>query len=625
VVLGESFVNVKSFFSFCSHQGSANEAAMKLLQLQNEAADARAKSAFALQLDFLLAEAWPLRHTAIASGAPLTSQLPAPQLVPAAPSFGSYAPSNSISMGGYAPVFTPTVNITLPTPEPARRAEPPYTRPVQKVVGLEPGLQNAVTAYFPKVGKEGAVPDTARKVLDLKNASVSDILSNFNLPSLERDNQRSDFINTFVADAARKLTVHTVLDSSWARATAEQARQAFETAKVQGDLTMRNRGKKPAKKRENEEDVPHEEIEALAEIPYQFEEYQLEEYASPLKKAASVIKSPLPLATPVYSSESSSDGSSAPGISMADLNSRKVGAGDGSRKVFGGEATSKKQKVVVVEDSLLSKWTKETLQNYLSENNLSKSGSKAVLLQRVQESMRLKEAAVKGKGEAHEEPMYDAATGKCLPMEDPPGGKAVVLDPIEKEPEGSAQAEDQKRLAEPENGGDFVSGGGSFRVKEFVVAKYEDRLCRMEVKQIAEDDSGLIGCHLYGIEEDIWIAQDDLLSLPIPRHINYEKGHFVLHFFDSSRPDYRVGRLDENVQLTVIGSEVKVFKARVDGKTNFVRIQDVETGAVRKQRPHDVIFDLLLSGETVKQPDFLEDNLLFMSVPLQLAKSSQKK
>jgi hypothetical protein len=160
VVLGESFINVKSFFSFCSHQGSANEAAMKLLQLQSEAADAPAKSAFALQLDFLLAEVWPLRDTAIASGAPLASQLPSPQFAPAAPSFGSYALSNSISMGSYAPVFTPTVNITLPTPEPARRAEPPYNRPVQKVVGLEPGLQNAVTAYFPKVGKEGAdTPD----------------------------------------------------------------------------------------------------------------------------------------------------------------------------------------------------------------------------------------------------------------------------------------------------------------------------------------------------------------------------------------------------------------------------------------------------------------------------------
>jgi hypothetical protein len=72
---------------------------MKLLQLQNQAADVQTKSAFALQLDFLLAEAWPLRHSATVSPPPLASQWPVPLLTPAATSFGSYAPSNSISMG----------------------------------------------------------------------------------------------------------------------------------------------------------------------------------------------------------------------------------------------------------------------------------------------------------------------------------------------------------------------------------------------------------------------------------------------------------------------------------------------------------------------------------------------
>ncbi len=435
---------------------------------------------------------------------------------------------------------------------------------------------------------------------------------------LERDNQRSDFINTFVADAARKHNVHTVLDGSWSRTTAEQARQAFEAAKEQGDLTMRNRGKKPAKKRENEEDVPHEEMDAVVEENIM----QFEEYESPLKKPASFDKTPLPAATPIYSSESSSDGSSAPGVSMAQLNSSKAWDDD---KLNEAEAASKKQKVLVEENNGTSKWTKEKLQNYLSENNLSKSGTKTVLLQRVLESMRLKEAADKGKGEAHEEPMHDAATGESLPMEESPVGKAVGLNPIAKERKGSAQAVAQKLLAEPEDVGNFVSGGGALRVKDFVVAKYDERLCRMEVKQLSDDDSGLIGCHLYGIEEHMWIAQDDLLSLPIPSRTVYEKGHFVLHFLDDSHPDYRVGRLDESVQLTVIGSEVKVFKARVDGKTNFISVQDVETGAVRKQRPHDVIFDLLVSGENVMQDDFLEDNLLFMNVPLQLAKIVTKK
>ncbi len=60
--LGESFINVKSFLSFCCNQGTASEAAVKLLQVLDPAADASSRNAFALQLDFLLAEAWPLRH-----------------------------------------------------------------------------------------------------------------------------------------------------------------------------------------------------------------------------------------------------------------------------------------------------------------------------------------------------------------------------------------------------------------------------------------------------------------------------------------------------------------------------------------------------------------------------------
>ena len=146
--------------------------------------------------------------------------------------------------------FTPTVNITLPTPEHVRRSEPLYTRPTQKVVGLEHGLQNAVTAYFPAVetGK-------TRKTIDLNEASVQEVLNHFNLPCLERDNQRSDFINKFVADAARKLSPPTAPGEVWSCATTEQGRQAFEAAKERGDLLLKNRGKKKTGKRESEQEV----------------------------------------------------------------------------------------------------------------------------------------------------------------------------------------------------------------------------------------------------------------------------------------------------------------------------------------------------------------------------------
>jgi 1,6-anhydro-N-acetylmuramate kinase len=88
MVMGESFINVKSIFSFSSHQGGANEAAMKLLQLRNQAADVQTKRAFALQFELLLAEAWPfvtVRETTVGES------IACPLLTPAATSFGNYA------------------------------------------------------------------------------------------------------------------------------------------------------------------------------------------------------------------------------------------------------------------------------------------------------------------------------------------------------------------------------------------------------------------------------------------------------------------------------------------------------------------------------------------------------
>ena len=98
----------------------------------------------------------------------------------------------------------------------------------------------------------------------------------------------------------------------------------------------------------------------------------------------------------------------------------------------------------------------------------------------------------------------------------------------------------------------------------------------------------------------------------------------MLHLLNLD-PTYQVGRLEESVQLTISGSEVKIFKARVDGKTNFVSVRDVKNGSLQKHRPHDVIFDLIVCGKDMKQGDLLEENLLFVDVPLEVAKSSHTK
>jgi hypothetical protein len=116
---------VKSFLSFCCNQDSLPSAVAKLRvlcdppQAGDAAAQASAKGRFDLQLDLLLAEAWPQRRS-VEIAAVSTSPAAVAQ---GAPSFGNYAPSNTISMGGYSPVFSPVVNVNLAPPEPAKAAQ----------------------------------------------------------------------------------------------------------------------------------------------------------------------------------------------------------------------------------------------------------------------------------------------------------------------------------------------------------------------------------------------------------------------------------------------------------------------------------------------------------------------
>ncbi len=213
----------------------------KLLRRQGPDVSDTAKQAFDDDLDFLIAWAWPLRASGVYSGAQQPPQPPHPP-TPAgmSMSIGSYSPSNSN-------VFSPVLNIHVPSPSVAPNVAHTLTRKSEKAYGSKSGEQHAVTAYFPKMEKGGGQTEkVVAAVVDLSDkskVSTAQVLKHFSLHPLERDNQRSSFINDFV-DAARKCNIHSILGAEWYAASAADARESFEKAKAEGLIKVKDRGKK---------------------------------------------------------------------------------------------------------------------------------------------------------------------------------------------------------------------------------------------------------------------------------------------------------------------------------------------------------------------------------------------
>jgi hypothetical protein len=606
-------------------------------------------------LDFLLAEVWPERHR-VDSGvpAPLASQpSAAPAITPVA-SFGNYAPVNSISTGGYgkyAPVFSPVLHINVPSALPARPSEHSKKHSPEKRDDIDPGIQSSVRAYFGALsGGKGAKEEKVQPVIDLNTLSDQEVLQHFKLPYLERQNQRSDFINASVAKAARLLNVHAVIGDAWTKKVVQTARDDFEDAKKRGELMMHGRGTK----RDMEGDRGPSGSRGVGGEVITGVEPECSDVSgddSILRKKAT--RSPLAVATatPVYSSPEHSEQESND-VKMADLNSEPSGTGH-----VGGETNLKKQKVVQQPDEEVGKWSKLELQNYLVENHCSKTGKKAELLGRVQRLLRIKEdrgaekAEVlvfpeKDKQEAHEEPMRDAQTGELLPMVSSAApavvGKGVFV-------AGAVAASKLDKVVSPVAQKEVVVPAGGVAVTqdafkestvglvqcrellkkgEVVVAFHHNKITRMEVKEFHHeyDTSELVGCAWHEDTDGLtWIRRAYLICLPTPRQTHYDKGHYVFYFSDEKHPDYHLGQLTSSVQLTVSGSDVRVFKAQADGKTNFVFLEDVQTKKTGQYRPQNVIFDAILESDDVHQGEVDDEDFVFVTLPARVEDSSRKK
>jgi hypothetical protein len=615
---------VKTFLSFCCNQESCAATAGKLQSLC-DLEDPTEKGRFLQQLEFLLAEAWPLRHGVVAAPAMASSLATSPT----APLYGSFAPSNTMSMGSYAPVFAPVVNVNLPsTPQPTKTAELP--RNAQRGVTGEAGMQQSVLAYFSP--PKGA--DLGRRLTDLTQASDEEVLKHFGLSALERANQRSDFINKFVADAARKKNVNAVLDESWRTRVHSQAKEVFNTATANGDLMMKTRGEKK-KKRDGRDDRPtnadFDDAPPGGAIFGGSDALGGDDYDGPAaskksgKSGLGATSGPRQFAPakPVYSSESSEEPDAGDEVSMSDLNGKRNVEASVKEKNIVDENASKKQKAdgVAVKIVDYKRWTKPQLQVFLKEHNVAVSGKKAELLARVQKIVADKIPKEK-QDDVEAEPMLDSS-GNILPMESEPTEQNVgsgVLSEIEEDEPIQRQKSTVSQVDPLSN---FFQGEGVVRVGEMAVAAYDSALVKVRVDHVCTDDSGLFGCHIYNIEEPVWVARQDLLSFPIPRHTKYSKGHFVLFCGEVADPCYKIARLREDCHLTICGSEVKIFKSRLDGPTNYVSLDHYKSGILHRRRPGDVIFDLVLSGEQLDEDDFLWQSLLFLGIRLKLVKSTK--
>jgi hypothetical protein len=165
---------------------------------------------------------------------------------------------------------------------------------------------------------------------------------------------------------------------------------------------------------------------------------------------------------------------------------------------------------------------------------------------------------------------------------------------------------------------------------EMVVAFCDNKITRMEVKSFhfEYDTNQLIGCAWQGDTDGLtWMNRDNLISIPIPRRAKYDAGHFVLYFLDNLSPDYQLGQLSASVQLTISGSDVRVFKAQTDGKTNFVFVEDFRTKKTGHYRPQNVIFDPVVEsdGDAVQQREGSDDDFIFATLPARVDDSSKKK
>jgi hypothetical protein len=653
---------MKSFFSFCCNQQSVVEAQAKLFHLCDSAADASVKRAFELQLEFLLAEVWPDRRRAEGGPPPLLgSQSPAVGGPPVA-SFGSYAPANTITTGGYgnyAPVFSPVVHINVPSaPGHSKVGEPSKKQSFEKKDVADSGLQSSVRAYFAASSGEKGDRPHAPQVIDLNNRSDLEVLNHFKLPRLERTNQRSEFINAAIAKAARCLSVHTVPDEAWTEKMVKQAREEFEDAKSSGKLKMLGRGKK-REKGDGEDPLRGDDDDMFAGDPsrggdddmFGDEPERIDESGNDSKQRKKVARSSLTAqaARPVYSSPENSE--EEPNVKMSDLNSNPLG-----KEAGGLEADVKKQKVEDPEMEEVKKWNKAKIQDYLFENHLPKTGNKAQLLERVQRVLRIKERekigagkshaevlSGKGKEEADAEPMQDAKTGELLPMVsgesptttgDSPKQPEVVPPAAAEEPDVGPQvrplvagaAATLAALVESNIG--LFQGREVLKKGEMVVAFHENKITRMEVKSFNYDTNQLIGCAWQGDTDGLtWMNRDNLVSIPIPRQAKYDAGHFVLYFLDNLGPDYQLGQLSASVQLTISGSDVRLFKAQTDGKTNFVFVEDFRTKKTGHYRPQNVIFDAVVEsdGDAVQRREGSDDDYIFATLPARVNDSSKKK
>jgi hypothetical protein len=644
---------VKAFLSFCCNQPSAAAAAEKLgilcePQAEDPATRVLMKRQFELQLDFLLAEAWHQRCSVQVAAVSAS-----PAAAPGVPLYGNYAPSNTISMGGYSPTFAPVVNVTLPQPQPVKAAEVP--RHVQKHVPPEAGMQNSVLAYFPQL--KGA--EASRAPVNLKDATDVEVLHHFGLAPQERANQRSDFLNNFIANEARGQHVHAVLDKNWRDRVSKLGKDAYDSAVKEGKLILKDRGVKkkkragpfpssgdsngPTAQEDGDEELPGEE--ELSVRPKKVVVHDSSRPAAPgdeeelLGKDESTVRprkivrsfAPESAAAAVPTYDLSSE--DLINVRLADLNKKRVAqrpAEDDKRLSIGDEGASEKKRKAdsaIVKAPDYTKMTKSQLHVLLKEQQLPIRGKKEELVKRLQagdENKIRAQRPPKDKGEADSEPMVDALSGNLLPMgsgEDKNGEgseEAMARRKLDDERRNDVRGRLSPPLAQRV---DFIRGNGFVRLNEVVVAKYDDKLQRCTVTHLRNDDSDLFGCHFFNVEETVWIAGEDLMSLPIPRSKVYRKGHFVLFCEVLASKQYRIAQLREDCNLSISGSEVKIFKSRLDGPTNYVHLQDYETCIIKKLRPHDVIFDLLESDDELGKDDILGQNLLFLGVRLGLIRS----
>ncbi len=630
--LARSFINVKSFFVFCAQAVTLDKAKQKLVVIGGNVSDQHWER-FHVQLDCLLAWVWGHRlfdgvhlQAPAASGAASVA-LPAPPVAHSVVNtFGAYSPTNTNTNS-----FSPSITINVPssdynlnkTANTARRLSVPKT-------GIGVPLQHRISAFYPKEGKDTPLP------IDLKSADPLDVLKHFNLKPLERDNQRSDFMNTFIADEARGFGCDIILGEQWFAAAKKRAEAAFEKAKGSGEIVLKSRGSKKKSKKREMEKLSN----AIANIktkqskvagPREDEDDKVRE--SPGESMRGNPAAPRPSSNSSKRLREEDGGADELRLyeeedrgAWKQIESDKAQKKQSSGEVQDAESSESGKTLRAGENVNLEVCTKRVLKGFCSANGLAVSGSKQTLVARLNALFTMGMPR-KDKVEEEEEELQPVepgsgktqsvgsnapvGEGKTLVAKDTAGeGKTLVAKDTTGAKRGVAESA-SKAAVEVVGSAEGVERG------DRVIVNWENKLYVVFVSSVPDEDdeSGLFECKFSsGKRDNVFVTEEFLLQFPKkPEREFYKANHFVL-YTDPKSSELLVAQLAKDVRLSFGADGLHIFKSTMEGKSNFVPLVDSDTQHGFNLRPADVVFDVFTDGSNILETDFVVTGFTFLGV-----------